>query len=331
MEERLKKHLDSLFAGAPDTEKMSEIKEEILQNTIDRYSDLIAEGKTEEEAYNTAIGGIGDLSQIIGDRRKNNVDEDGFSVGEANIGGNISSLEINWVSGSVKVEVYDGNETVLRETGYRNESERLRFKVSNGRLTVRFAKRFYNSFRNLSKDLTVKLPRSIASGLKELKIESVSARVSAGDVKADDLNVESVSGNIDIANISAAKSYVKNVSGKVTLSNLISESIYANNVSGGTEISSNASRIDCESISGCITVSTKKTPQKAKFHSVSGCITLSMPEESGFTAKLGSVSGRISSDFACTTEGKKFICGDGKSEISAETISGCLNIRKKRK
>lgn len=42
-----------------------EIKEEILQNTIDRYNDLKAGGKSDEAAYNIAIAGIGDVDYLI--------------------------------------------------------------------------------------------------------------------------------------------------------------------------------------------------------------------------------------------------------------------------
>ena len=66
MNDRLQAYIDGLFRNAPQTDKIGEIKEEILQNTIDRYNDLIAEGKGEEEAYRTAIAGIGDVDDLIG-------------------------------------------------------------------------------------------------------------------------------------------------------------------------------------------------------------------------------------------------------------------------
>ena len=42
MREQLIQYVDLLFAGAKDC---GDIKQEILQNTLDRYDDLIAEGK----------------------------------------------------------------------------------------------------------------------------------------------------------------------------------------------------------------------------------------------------------------------------------------------
>lgn len=63
MKEQLKSYVDLLFAGAPDA---TEIKQEILQNTLDRYDDLIAQGKTPQAAYQLAISGIGDINELLG-------------------------------------------------------------------------------------------------------------------------------------------------------------------------------------------------------------------------------------------------------------------------
>lgn len=63
MREQLTQYVELLFAGAPGSE---EIKEEILQNTLDRYDDLIAQGKVPEAAYRLAIAGIGDINEILG-------------------------------------------------------------------------------------------------------------------------------------------------------------------------------------------------------------------------------------------------------------------------
>lgn len=62
MREQLIQYVELLFAGAPNT---TEIKQEILQNTLDRYDDLIEQGKTPEAAYRLAISGIGDINEII--------------------------------------------------------------------------------------------------------------------------------------------------------------------------------------------------------------------------------------------------------------------------
>ena len=65
MREQLIQYVELLFAGTRDCE---DIKQEILQNTLDRYDDLIAEGKVPEAAYRLAITGIGDINEILGSK-----------------------------------------------------------------------------------------------------------------------------------------------------------------------------------------------------------------------------------------------------------------------
>lgn len=63
MRDQLIRYVDLLFAGAPNA---YDIKQEILQNTLDRYDDLVSQGKSPEAAYSLAISGIGDVSELLG-------------------------------------------------------------------------------------------------------------------------------------------------------------------------------------------------------------------------------------------------------------------------
>lgn len=65
MKDKLRAHMDYLFREVPQTHKAVEIKEEILQNLVDKYHDLINEGKTPEAAYNIAVASVGDLSDLL--------------------------------------------------------------------------------------------------------------------------------------------------------------------------------------------------------------------------------------------------------------------------
>lgn len=67
MNHNLRDYIDRVFAGAPQTVKTVEMKEEFLQNLTDKYNDLLAEGKSEEAAFNIAVAGIGDVSGIVGE------------------------------------------------------------------------------------------------------------------------------------------------------------------------------------------------------------------------------------------------------------------------
>ncbi len=63
MRGQLISYVELLFAGTSGYEDM---KQEILQNTLERYDDLIEQGKTPEAAYRLAISGIGDINELLG-------------------------------------------------------------------------------------------------------------------------------------------------------------------------------------------------------------------------------------------------------------------------
>ena len=65
MNEKLREYIDNVFNDVPQTLAATEIKEEFYQNLIDKYNDLIGEGKSETAAYNIAVASIGDVSQLV--------------------------------------------------------------------------------------------------------------------------------------------------------------------------------------------------------------------------------------------------------------------------
>jgi len=75
MRQELIQYVELLFAGTPNAE---DIKQEILQNTLDRYDDLIAQGKSPEAAYRLAISGIGDINEILGGDSPNSQNSQDF-------------------------------------------------------------------------------------------------------------------------------------------------------------------------------------------------------------------------------------------------------------
>ena len=65
MEERLVNHIDILFDSMPQNENTQEVKEEILQNSIDKYHDLLDEGNDPETAYSKTVASIGDIHSMF--------------------------------------------------------------------------------------------------------------------------------------------------------------------------------------------------------------------------------------------------------------------------
>lgn len=67
MDEKIRKHINELFKEAPKTRRAVELKEEMTQNTIEKYEDLIAEGHQEEDAFQIVVGSIGDVTELFED------------------------------------------------------------------------------------------------------------------------------------------------------------------------------------------------------------------------------------------------------------------------
>lgn len=81
METKIRAHIDELFEGVTPSRKAVELKEEMIQNLCDKYSDLIREGKSEEAAYNIAVAGIGDISSLLSELEKDS-SKSNFAVSE---------------------------------------------------------------------------------------------------------------------------------------------------------------------------------------------------------------------------------------------------------
>ena len=62
---KIRMTIDKLFEEAPATHRTLDLKEELIGNLTAKYMDLVASGKTEEEAYNIAITSIGDLNELL--------------------------------------------------------------------------------------------------------------------------------------------------------------------------------------------------------------------------------------------------------------------------
>ncbi len=73
MNEKLRNHINTLFADAPKTRQAIDLKDELLANLIERYNDLVESGVSEEDAYKNAIDNIGDVSELIRNLKENDI------------------------------------------------------------------------------------------------------------------------------------------------------------------------------------------------------------------------------------------------------------------
>lgn len=62
--ETIKNYLDAMFANLPNKTSVIKAKDELWQMMEDKFNELIAEGKTENEAVGTVISEFGNLSEL---------------------------------------------------------------------------------------------------------------------------------------------------------------------------------------------------------------------------------------------------------------------------
>lgn len=74
MKEKIVQYFNQLFEDAPKTRKALELKQELTQNALDKYEDLMQEGRySEEDAYQNVIQSIGDVSELFEDLEEKNL------------------------------------------------------------------------------------------------------------------------------------------------------------------------------------------------------------------------------------------------------------------
>ena len=163
----------------------------------------------------------------------------------------LKDLDIDWISGSVTVELTDEDVLRIREVSDRaiKEKDALRYGVSGSKLRIQACKKGYIG-QLPRKELTVYLPRSLAAGLKECEIDTVSAAVSAGDLKLDELEINTVSGRIKLSDMFVEEAQVDTVSGPISLLDCEIDSLRLDSVSGKGKITGAVRKVKSSSVSG---------------------------------------------------------------------------------
>ena len=73
MKEKIRQHFNEIFADAPRTRKALDLKQEMMQSAIDKYDDMVADGYSEEDAYQSVIASIGDVTELFPEVEEKNL------------------------------------------------------------------------------------------------------------------------------------------------------------------------------------------------------------------------------------------------------------------
>ena len=253
-----------------------------------------------------------------------------YVVGGAGIADVVERVEIQWLSGSVKVTAHRENMVRFSEEAnltLTNDNS-VHYWLDGTTLRIQFCGSGEWDLNGLEKDLTVLLPEELM--LKELKINGLSAEIEVNSIQAEELNLNTVSGDLEAAGCTITESAdFDTTSGAVTAEVLGAlRELCVSTVSG--KVSVTAQRIDTVemgSTSGALRLSVEVAPDRIDMSTVSGAVSLILPEDTGMTLRFDTVSGRLSSELPGETDGKDSVFGDGTCACSIETTSGDLRIQ----
>ncbi|MGI6563387.1 MAG: DUF4097 family beta strand repeat-containing protein [Clostridia bacterium] len=237
----------------------------------------------------------------------------------------INRIEILTVSSDITIHLTDSSDIevtlkgVFRTTG--NKPVRLEKSKKGSALSfkVEYPKGRINSSSDMKMD--VYLPKSYEN---TLKVTTVSGDIMAKELLNEANIFDSVSGNIKIDKILFSDVKATMVSGDAII---------------GLETVREKAVLDINSVSGNIRLDfakplgANKNKEDIKVETVSGHVDIYLPDNSSFTVKYESTSGKLSSDFPMTIEssGKFSSSGtvnQGNGQIKVQTVSGKLSLYK---
>ncbi|MGN1413650.1 MAG: DUF4097 family beta strand repeat-containing protein [Anaerovoracaceae bacterium] len=235
-------------------------------------------------------------------------DAESYTVGGGSADAAVKNLEIEWLSGKVNVTVSESDSILLEETANKELPDDLimRWKQDGDTLRVKFCNAGTWNTNGMEKELTVTIPEGLE--LDVLEIETVSADISAQQIKADAVDCETVSGDVDIAVDRVKLLQAETVSGSI--------------IAAAKELK----ETELDTTSGDIRLNLEKVSGDCEIGTVSGDVTLAVPGRSDFAVRYDTVSGEMESDISLKKDGDEFICGSGKHTFRIDTISGNLTI-----
>ncbi|MCL1830709.1 MAG: DUF4097 domain-containing protein [Oscillospiraceae bacterium] len=259
-------------------------------------------------------------------------DDEGYEIssnGQIYTTGNttIDSIYVDWVSGRVTIEEYDGQEIRFYEENNSNDPDlAMRFAVSNGSLRIKFSRsgNINLGLFNLIKNVVVQVPKDYS--LSILNLNAVSSPVNVTNLNSKKLSIETTSGAVTVYNVNAERINVNTVSGQIDLNRVKADSIDIGSVSGRQYLKGECVSLTSNTVSGAVSVVCETMLSNARFDSVSGQIELYLPENKGFTANWDTVSGRFSCDFMSKQDRNSVVYGDGSADIRIHTVSGKISI-----
>ena len=254
--------------------------------------------------------------------------DEGYTVGEASVSDEVRELDVSWLAGSVTLELTEGDAVTLREEPEpKSSNSRMRWKLRDGVLTV-YSQKSGLSLTPPVKHLTIGIPAGQAEKLQKLSLGLGAASASVPALTLRELELDSVSGSVTLSGGSYEKLDFDSTSGDLTMMGAAVGELSADTTSGSLTLDGDFTQVEFDSTSGSMELTASALPQDISCDTVSGSCTLTLPENSGFSASLDSVSGSLTVDgFTGSLHGDEFVYGQGGPAYEFDSVSGDVRIR----
>lgn len=241
--------------------------------------------------------------------------------------GDADEIEIHWVTGSIVIEEADVREITFFETDANgkktdalgeaaknkelSESLRMRYKSSDGKLEIRFCKSDLRvrsgAVENLNKRLTVRVPTG--TSLRAVEIDAVSSDVSATGISSEKIQLNGVSAALELKGCTVRDLDCETVSGNISVvSASVIDDITVNSVSGEINVEMpGIVRLDADCVSAGLSL---------------------VLSEADFTLDLEGLSADVAADGVEYTKisDKSYKFGKGTGEARVESVSGKIRV-----
>lgn len=223
----------------------------------------------------------------------------------------IRELEIDWLSGNIRLEQADVDNIEVRETPVDDAKYAMVCKQEGQTLKIEYCgSNAFGNWKNLkiNKDLTITVPKDWDG--RVLKVDAASAKLSVQDLTIQEVEIDTASG-------------------ESLFDNCTVDTLDIDTASGDVYFEGSLNRLDCDSASAGVQAVLHNVPYEIDMDTASGCLELFLPEDAGFSVNMDTMSGKFDSTLTYTAKNGRYVRGNGACDIDVSSMSGGVTIRSK--
>lgn len=231
--------------------------------------------------------------------------------GAAQFSADIQEIEIDWVSGNIRLVPANVSHIEVSESGKDTSKYPMICQQDGRTLKIEYCKNTtFGDLKNLkfSKDLNILVPMDWSG--RALKVDAASAKLSVQDLTIQEVDIDTASGACQFDSCTV-------------------DTLDIDTASGDIYFEGSLNRLDCDSASAGVQAVLDNVPYEIDIDTASGGLELFLPEDAGFSVKMDTMSGKFDSTLTYTTKNGRYVRGNGACSIDMSSMSGSVTIRSK--